>query len=167
MANTIRYTISETALGDTLVAYSDRGICALFMDSDREHMVAELSKAFPEHQLQEDASDPLALAAKVGQVIADPKVDIEVPLDMHGSTFQKRVWQALCAIPPGQTRSYTQVAETLAMPKGARAVARACATNLISVLVPCHRVVGKKGALSGYRWGLSRKSKLLALEGAR
>ena len=164
---TIHYTAVPTSLGLLLVAVTERGVCSVSLGEDESALVAALRAEFPAAELARasDTRDRLvdAVVAHVeGRAGAD-----ELPLDVRATAFQWQVWRALQRIPEGATRSYQAVAEELGRPTAARAVARACASNRIAVLIPCHRVVRGDGALGGYRWGIARKAALLAREGAR
>lgn len=164
---TIHYTAVPTSLGLLLVAVTERGVCSVSLGEDESALVDALRAEFPAAELARasDTRDRLvdAVVAHVeGRASAD-----ELPLDVRATAFQWQVWRALQRIPEGATRSYQAVAEELGRPTAARAVARACASNRIAVLIPCHRVVRGNGALGGYRWGIARKAALLAREGAR
>lgn len=165
----IRYTLVDTALGRALVAVTERGVCAVELGDDDAALAAGLVREFPRARIERvDAGRDEYLGPLLAQVVAalaGSAVD-GVPLDVVGTAFQRRVWQALLAIPSGETRSYAEVAQLLGQPRGARAVARACAGNRLAVLVPCHRVLRGDGSLGGYRWGLPRKQALLASERA-
>ena len=161
---TIHYTAVPTSLGLLLVAVTERGVCSVSLGDDEAALVDALRAEFPAAELARttDASDRLVdsvVAHVEGRASAD-----ELPLDVRATAFQWQVWRALQRIPEGATRSYQAVAEELGRPTAARAVARACASNRIAVLIPCHRVVRGDGALGGYRWGLARKAALLARE---
>lgn len=163
----IHYTAVPTALGLLLVAVTARGICSVSLGDDEEVLVEKLRAEYPGAQLARttDARDRLVdtvVAHVEGRTIAH-----DLPLDVRATTFQWQVWRALQNIPEGATRSYQAVAMELGRPSAARAVARACASNRIAVLIPCHRVVRGDGELGGYRWGVARKAALLAREGAR
>lgn len=163
----IDYHTAACSLGRVLVAATERGLCAVLLGDDDGTLVDELAQRFP--QAARRAGDAV-FAARVRDVVAcvdDEAGDPRLPLDVRGTVFQQRVWQALTRIPRGRTIDYAGLAAELGMPRGARAVAAACAANPIAVLVPCHRVVRGDGALAGYRWGLARKQALLAREGAR
>ena len=152
-------------LGWVLVAATGRGVCAVLLGDDAAELRAELGRRFPAASLMEDGS--LAEHCElVFAALAPGSAARELPLDLRGTAFQARVWAALRAIPHGETRSYAQVAASLGNAKAVRAVARACAQNPVALVVPCHRVVGSNGALTGYRWGLERKKTLLAREAA-
>jgi AraC family transcriptional regulator of adaptative response/methylated-DNA-[protein]-cysteine methyltransferase len=161
---TIRYTIAGSPLGRILVAATERGVCAIaFAETDAE-LQAGLERDFARATLERD-DDALAenLAAVLDRLRESP-VSRVLPLDVRATAFQRRVWEALREIPRGETRSYGEVAQSIGQPTAVRAVARACGQNPVAVVVPCHRVIGKDGAITGYRWGVERKRKLLALE---
>lgn len=162
----IRYTILETRLGQTLIAATERGICAIALAEKEGQLETELQNEFPAADLKRvDAGRDEFLAPKVSAVVdflAGKKS--QVSLELMGTAFQQRVWQTLMKIPPGETLSYAQLAEKLNMPKAARAVANACAKNKCAVVVPCHRIIRNDGSLGGYRWGLPLKEKILAGE---
>lgn len=166
----IRWSGVDTALGRALVAVTERGVCAVLLGEDEARLEAELRAEFPRASLQRvDAGRDEFLAPRV-RAVADALAQRsgQVPVELIGTAFQRRVWEALMRIPAGETTSYARLAESLGMPRGARAVARACAGNRVAVLVPCHRVVRGDGSLGGYRWGLPRKQALLEAErGAR
>jgi AraC family transcriptional regulator of adaptative response/methylated-DNA-[protein]-cysteine methyltransferase len=161
----IRFAVGECSLGTILVATSDKGVCAILLGDDPEALARDLQDRFPNAHLI-GGGDIAQLAAKVVEFVDDPARDLGVPLDVRGTAFQQRVWQALRGIPAGETASYTDVAKRIGAPKSVRAVARACASNPIAVAIPCHRVVRSDGGLSGYRWGVERKRVLLAREAA-
>lgn len=160
----IRHALDRCSLGLVLVAQSERGICAIALGDDPQALVRDLQARFPQATLiAEDA----ALAAVLGQVVAlieTPGAGLDLPLDLRGTGFQQRVWQALRGIRPGQTVSYAELARRIGAPGSARAVAGACAANPVAVAVPCHRVLRGDGSLSGYRWGMTRKRALLDRE---
>ncbi|GLK91895.1 bifunctional DNA-binding transcriptional regulator/O6-methylguanine-DNA methyltransferase Ada [Pseudomonas turukhanskensis] len=160
----IRYAIGRCSLGDLLVAQSDRGICAILFGESVEALNDDLQRRFPRATL---VPGDAAFTQTLDEVIAfveAPAKGLDLPLDIRGTVFQQRVWQALQAITPGKTASYREVAERIGMPSAVRAVAGACAANALAVAVPCHRVVRSDGALSGYRWGVERKRVLLEKE---
>jgi AraC family transcriptional regulator of adaptative response/methylated-DNA-[protein]-cysteine methyltransferase len=160
----IRFAIGECSLGAILVARSERGVCAILMGDDPDALARELQDRFPKANLiGGDAQFERQVAQVVGFVEA-PGAGLDLPLDVRGTAFQKRVWQALRRIPAGKTVSYTELAKRIGAPKSVRAVAGACAANPIAVAIPCHRVVRNDGGLSGYRWGVERKRALLARE---
>jgi AraC family transcriptional regulator of adaptative response/methylated-DNA-[protein]-cysteine methyltransferase len=164
---TIHYTAVPTTLGLLLVAVTERGVCSVSLGDDEGALVEALRAEFPAAELarSSDARDRL-VDAVVAHVEGRAGTD-DLPLDVRATAFQWQVWRALQRIPEGATRSYQAVAEELGRPTAARAVARACASNRIAVLIPCHRVVRGDGALGGYRWGIARKAALLSREGAR
>jgi AraC family transcriptional regulator of adaptative response/methylated-DNA-[protein]-cysteine methyltransferase len=160
----IKYTIGESSLGLVLIAASDKGVCAIFFGDEPAGLTADLNKQFPQARLVGD--DPVfqELAAKVIALVENPRAELGLPLDIRGTAFQHRVWQALRRIPPGSTASYADIAKAIGAPKAVRAVARACGSNSIAVAIPCHRVIGSDGSLTGYRGGLARKRALLNRE---
>ena len=162
----IRYTILETRLGKTLIAATERGICAIALGEKENKLEKELQDEFPAANLKRvDAGRDDFIAPKVTAVVdyLSGKKS-RVSLELMGTAFQQRVWQALMKIPSGKTLSYAQLAEKLDMPKAARAVASACAKNKCAVVVPCHRIIRGDGSLGGYRWGLPLKEKILVSE---
>lgn len=162
---TIRFAVGECSLGAILVAASDRGICAISLGDDPDALARDLQDRFPNADLiGGDAGFEAEVARVVGFVEA-PELELGLPLDIRGTAFQKRVWQALRAIPPGETATYAEIAERIGAPRAVRAVAGACAANKLAVAIPCHRVVRADGGLSGYRWGVERKRMLLEREG--
>ncbi len=160
----IRFAVGACSLGAILVAATDKGVCAIAFGEDPAVLVRELQDRFPKAELAGgDAAFEATVARVVGAVEA-PGLGLDLPLDIRGTAFQQRVWQALRAIPPGQTASYAQIAAALGMPAAVRAVAGACAANTLALAIPCHRVIRADGALSGYRWGVERKATLLERE---
>jgi AraC family transcriptional regulator, regulatory protein of adaptative response / methylated-DNA-[protein]-cysteine methyltransferase len=159
----IGYAIGSSPLGQLLVAATEKGLCAVLMASSEKQAADELHQMFPNADLQPCPDLGPMLEQVVSQLTEHPAA-CDLPLDLRATAFQMRVWQALRTIPRGQTLTYTQLAEKIGQPTAVRAVARACATNPASVVVPCHRVVGTDGKLHGYRWGLHRKQKLLEIE---
>ncbi|MBP6096685.1 MAG: bifunctional DNA-binding transcriptional regulator/O6-methylguanine-DNA methyltransferase Ada [Methyloversatilis sp.] len=160
----IRFALGQCSLGAILVAESPRGVCAIALGDDPDALLRDLQDRFPCARLiGADAAFEERVAQVVGFIEA-PRIGLGLPLDLRGTAFQQRVWQALRDIPPGHTLSYTELAARIAMPKAVRAVASACAANTLAVAIPCHRVVRSDGALSGYRWGVGRKRALLARE---
>lgn len=158
------FAVGQCKLGHILVAESARGICAILLGDDPDALVQSLQQRFPHAALQgADAEFELRIATIVGFVDA-PETGLNLPLDIRGTAFQQRVWQALRDIPLGSTASYSQIAEKIGAPKAVRAVAGACAANWLAVAIPCHRVVKNDGQLSGYRWGVERKKALLDQE---
>lgn len=164
----IRWSLARTALGTALVATTERGVCMVELGDDAAALEAKLRAEFPQAQLERvDAGRDEFLAPRLRAVADTLGGQAQaVPVDLLGTAFQKKVWDALMKIPAGQTRSYAQVAESIGAPGSARAVARACAGNRVAVVVPCHRVVRGDGSLGGYRWGLPLKEKLLQRERA-
>jgi AraC family transcriptional regulator, regulatory protein of adaptative response / methylated-DNA-[protein]-cysteine methyltransferase len=160
----IRFAVGECSLGSILVAQSDKGVCAILLGDDPEALVHDLEDRFPRANLVGGDAGFEATIAKVVGFIDAPAIGLDLPLDMRGTAFQRRVWQALRGIPAGTTTSYGEVAERIGAPKAVRAVAQACAANRIAVAIPCHRVVRRDGDLSGYRWGIERKRALLERE---
>jgi AraC family transcriptional regulator of adaptative response/methylated-DNA-[protein]-cysteine methyltransferase len=164
-ANTeIRFAIGECSLGSILVAQSERGVCAILLGDDPNALIRELQDKFPRADLIGGDEGFERLVAKVVGFIEAPALGLDLPLDVRGTAFQQRVWQALREIPVGSTASYTAIAERIGSPTSVRAVAQACAANALAVVIPCHRVVRNDGALSGYRWGVERKRVLLERE---
>ena len=166
MGETIRFAVGEASLGAVLVAATDRGVCCIMLGDDADALVRELQDRFPRAKLiGGDANFERTVASVVGLVEA-PGGHFDLPLDIRGTAFQQQVWQALRAIPPGETATYTEIARAIGQPKAVRAVAGACAANPLAVAIPCHRVVRADGDLSGYRWGVERKRKLIDTEAA-
>ncbi|MDX5373971.1 MAG: bifunctional DNA-binding transcriptional regulator/O6-methylguanine-DNA methyltransferase Ada [Pseudomonadaceae bacterium] len=161
---TLRYAIADCPLGLLLLAASERGVCALLFGDDEGELEAELQQRFAAAELKRDQRGLRDWLREAIQQVQEPSRAAGLPLDLRGSAFQQRVWQALREIPPGQTRRYGELAAQLG--SHPRAVARACASNPLGLLVPCHRVIGADGALTGYRWGVARKAALLEQEGA-
>lgn len=160
----IRFAVGECSLGDILVAATERGVCAILLGDDPDALTRDLQDRFPRAELiGGDAGFEQLVAQVVGWVEA-PKLGLDLPLDVRGTAFQQRVWQALLDIPAGMTASYTEIAERIGAPRAVRAVAGACAANALAIAIPCHRVVRTDGALSGYRWGVERKRALLDRE---
>jgi AraC family transcriptional regulator of adaptative response/methylated-DNA-[protein]-cysteine methyltransferase len=162
----IRFAVGECSLGSILVAATDKGICAIQFGDDPDALVRDLQDRFPKALLVGGDGRFEHLVAEVVGLVEAPAQGLDLPLDLRGTAFQQRVWQALRAIPIGSTASYAEVAERIGQPKAVRAVAQACGANPIAVAIPCHRVVRTDGAPSGYRWGAERKRTLLAREKA-
>jgi len=160
----IRFAVGETSLGSILVAQSDRGVCAILMGDDPDQLVRELQDRFAHARLVGGDAGFEQLVAKVVGMVEAPGLGVDLPLDVRGTAFQQRVWQALREIPAGETASYTDIAKRIGAPKSVRAVAQACAANPLAVAIPCHRVVRTDGGLAGYRWGVERKRALLERE---
>lgn len=164
---TIAYDIVDCPLGRALLAATPRGICAVeFGDSDRT-LAAGLSARYPRASIRRDPGLLRRAGAHLRRIFGGKPADPSIPLDVRATAFQARVWEELRAIPAGATRSYSEIARRIGRPGAARAVARACASNSIALLIPCHRAVGADGALSGYRWGVARKQELLTRERRR
>ena len=162
----IRFAVGECSLGSILVAATERGVCAILLGDEPEKLVRELQDRFPRAQFLGGDRTFERLVAKVIGFVEAPRLGFELPLDVRGTAFQQRVWQALRQIPAGVTATYTDIAARIGAPRAVRAVGRACASNAIAVAIPCHRVVRNDGALSGYRWGVERKRRLLEREAA-
>ncbi|SMF65632.1 DNA-O6-methylguanine--protein-cysteine S-methyltransferase /Transcriptional regulator Ada [Tistlia consotensis] len=162
----IRFAVGECSLGSILVACSAKGVCAILLGDDPDALARELQDRFPKAELIGGDPDFEALVARVIGFVEAPGLGLDLPLDVRGTAFQRRVWQALREIPAGSTASYAEIAERIGDPKAVRAVAGACAANSLAVAIPCHRVVRTDGALSGYRWGVERKRRLLERESA-
>lgn len=161
---TIRFALGQCTLGALLVAQSERGICAIALGDDPEQLLRDLEDRFPKAELVGGDRAFEQLVAQVVGFVEAPATGLNLPLDVRGTAFQERVWQALRDIPAGATASYTDIAQRIGAPKAVRAVARACAANPLAVAIPCHRVVRRDGEPSGYRWGLARKRELLRRE---
>jgi AraC family transcriptional regulator of adaptative response/methylated-DNA-[protein]-cysteine methyltransferase len=162
----IRFAVGECSLGAILVAASAKGVCAIMFGDDPAALVDELQDRFAKAKLIGGDSGFEKLVAKVVGFVEAPQLGLDLPLDVRGTAFQQRVWQALRKIPAGETASYADIAKRIGKPTAMRAVAQACAANKLAVAIPCHRVVRNDGALSGYRWGVARKEALLAREKA-
>ena len=158
------YTIAKSPLGKVLVAATERGVSAVYLGDHENKLVSELRDEYPRAEITAASSGFELWVKEVLLRIEGRPPHSELPLDLQATAFQRRVWKELQRIPRGRTRTYSQVARFLGQPKAVRAVARACATNPVSIVVPCHRVIREDGALAGYRWGLSRKEQLLASE---
>lgn len=161
---TIRFAVGECSLGSILVAQSDRGICAILMGDDPDALARDLQDTFPKAELIGGDRDFEDTVARVVGLIEAPSIGLDLPLDVRGTAFQERVWQALREVPPGSTTSYTEIAARIGAPRAIRAVAQACAANHVAVAIPCHRVIRRDGNTSGYRWGVERKRALLERE---
>jgi AraC family transcriptional regulator, regulatory protein of adaptative response / methylated-DNA-[protein]-cysteine methyltransferase len=164
-ANTaIRFAVGECSLGSILVAASARGVCAILLGDDPDALARDLQDRFPRADLIGGDAAFERLVARVVGFVEAPGLGLDLPLDVRGTAFQQRVWQALSHIPVGSTVSYAAVAKQIGSPNAVRAVAQACAANALAVAIPCHRVVKNDGGLSGYRWGVERKRALLDRE---
>jgi AraC family transcriptional regulator of adaptative response/methylated-DNA-[protein]-cysteine methyltransferase len=162
----IRFAVGDSFLGKVLVAATDRGICAIDLGDSDEILIRDLRARFPQADLSRGDPEFAGWVGKVAAFIDAPAKGLDLPLDVQGTAFQRRVWSALHAIPPGSVRSYTEIAGKIGKPNAVRAVAHACASNRIAVAVPCHRVLRRDGGLGGYRWGIERKRALLDREAA-
>jgi AraC family transcriptional regulator, regulatory protein of adaptative response / methylated-DNA-[protein]-cysteine methyltransferase len=162
----IHAAFADSAFGRLLVGATRKGVCFIGFGEPDETLLGDLQQRFPQAAMVTDDAGLAETVAAVLRFIEEPRQALALPLDLRGTAFQQRVWQALARIPPGETRSYTEVATMLGEPRAARAVARSCATNPVPLAVPCHRVVGKGGRLGGYRWGAARKKALLEREAA-
>ena len=165
-ATEIRFAVGECSLGSILVARTAKGICAILLGDDPDALLRDLQDRFPKATLVGGDAGFERLVSQVVGFVDAPAAGLNLPLDIRGTSFQQRVWQALREIPPGSTATYAEIAARLGSPHGARAVAQACAANPLAVAIPCHRVIRTDGAMSGYRWGLERKRQLLARERA-
>jgi AraC family transcriptional regulator of adaptative response/methylated-DNA-[protein]-cysteine methyltransferase len=163
----IRFAVGECSLGSILVARSERGVCAILLGDDPDALVRDLQDRFPRARLVGGDAKFEAVVAKVVGFVEAPALGLELPLDVRGTAFQQRVWNALRAIPPGTTATYAEIARRIGAPSAIRAVGRACADNALAVAIPCHRVVRTDGGLAGYRWGVERKRTLLTREAAK
>jgi AraC family transcriptional regulator of adaptative response/methylated-DNA-[protein]-cysteine methyltransferase len=160
----IGWTTARSPLGLLLIATTARGVCAVYLGDSESELLVALEAEFPRAELTRGVAQDDWVAAAVA--VASGQAVEDVPLDLQGTAFQQRVWQTLRAIPRGETRTYAQLASMIGQPSAVRAAARACATNKVSLLVPCHRVVGSNASLTGYRWGVERKRRLIELERA-
>ena len=161
---TIHYAATPTPIGFVLVAATEKGICRIAFGDDAATLTAALTADFANAQCMEDKAAVAPFAAQIDAYLHGRRERFDLPLDIAATAFQQRVWDALQRIPYGETRSYTQIAETLGAPRAVRAVASACASNPVALAIPCHRVVQKGGSLAGYRWGLERKAALIDAE---
>lgn len=167
-ANTdIHFAVGECSLGAILAAQSERGVCAILIGDDPDQLLRELQHQFRNANLIGADSGYEGLVAKVVGLLDRPEAGLNLPLDIRGTVFQQRVWNALMQIPVGTTATYAEIAERIGKPKAYRAVARACGANVLAVAIPCHRVIRNDGGVSGYRWGVERKRTLLEREAAQ
>ena len=162
----IGYAVANTSLGKVLVGATDRGVSVVYLGEREGSLVEALRKEYPKAEIVRASGESEGWLKEIVRRVEGNAPSVDLPLDVQATAFQRRVWQELQKIPRGATRTYTQVARALGKPRSVRAVARACATNPVSILVPCHRVIRSDGNLAGYRWGLQRKQKLLEREGA-
>lgn len=160
----ITFALGQCSLGAILVARSGRGLCAIALGDDPDALLRELQDRFTRAELVGGDVAFEQLVAQVVGFIEQPAIGLDLPLDIRGTAFQQRVWEALRKVPVGATASYAQIAARIGSPKAVRAVAQACAANTLAVAIPCHRVVRSDGALAGYRWGVERKRSLLQRE---
>lgn len=163
----IKFAVGQTSLGAMLVASTRKGVAAILLGDDPDALVRDLQDRFPKARLIGADRDYEALVAQVVGLIEAPRIGHDLPLDVRGTAFQKRVWKALQEVPAGTTVSYTEIAQRIGAPKSARAVAAACAANKLAVAIPCHRVVRNDGARSGYAWGVERKRRLIEREASQ
>jgi AraC family transcriptional regulator of adaptative response/methylated-DNA-[protein]-cysteine methyltransferase len=162
----IRFAVGECSLGSILVAATARGVCAILLGDDPEELAHDLERRFPRARLIGADARFEQVVAKVVGLVEHPGVGTELPLDIRGTVFQQRVWQALRRIPAGARATYAEIARAVGAPTAIRAVAQACAANALAVAIPCHRVIRQDGDLAGYRWGVERKRALLDREAA-
>jgi len=160
----IAFATGTSILGTVLVARSARGVCAVLIGSEAGELTADLAARFPQNRLVRNDPRLDSDLERVRRFIETPARGLDLELDVHGTPFQRRVWDALCAIPVGRTVTYAALARRIGEPESVRAVANACAANAIALAIPCHRVIRSNGTLSGYRWGVERKRALLARE---
>jgi AraC family transcriptional regulator of adaptative response/methylated-DNA-[protein]-cysteine methyltransferase len=163
---TLRFAVGQSALGAVLVAASAKGVAAILLGDDPAALVREVQDLFPKAEFVGGDAGFEALVARVVGFVEQPRLGLDLPLDVRGAAFRQRVWQALRQVGPGETVSYAEIARRIGAPKAMRAVAGACAANRLAVAIPCHRVVRQDGALGGYRWGVERKRALIAAEAA-
>ena len=161
---TIRTALADCPFGRLLVGATETGVCFLGFAEPDDALLGDLLRRFPRATLVRDDAGLAATVRTVLDFIEEPKVALDLPLDLRGTAFQVRVWEALRKIPPGETRSYGELASMIGAPRSVRAVARSCATNPVSLAVPCHRIISSDGDLTGYRWGVPRKKALLEKE---
>jgi AraC family transcriptional regulator, regulatory protein of adaptative response / methylated-DNA-[protein]-cysteine methyltransferase len=160
----IRFAVGESWLGPILVAASDKGVCAILLGDDPDALARQLQDSFPNAEIIGGDADFERLVATVVGFVENPSIGLDLPLDIRGTAFQQRVWEALRRIPFGSTASYAEIAQRIGEPQAVRAVAQACGANSLAVAIPCHRVIRTDGDLSGYRWGVKRKEQLLRRE---
>jgi AraC family transcriptional regulator, regulatory protein of adaptative response / methylated-DNA-[protein]-cysteine methyltransferase len=163
---TVRTALADCPFGRLLVGATESGVCFIGFAEPDDALMGDLRRRFPKARIVQDDAALTGTVEAVIDFIEEPKAALSLPLDLRGTAFQLRVWEALRQIPPGETRSYAELARMVGNPAAIRAVARSCATNPVSLAVPCHRVVGSDGDLTGYRWGVPRKRALLARERA-
>jgi AraC family transcriptional regulator of adaptative response/methylated-DNA-[protein]-cysteine methyltransferase len=163
----IYYALAETPLGHLLVAATDKGVCSVMLGDSDASLRANLLKEFPAAEIRHDEKPLRSPLKAIVEHLKNKSPNIDLPLDIQATAFQRQVWEQLRAIPYGQTHSYSEVAKAIGQQKAVRAVARACATNPVALVIPCHRVIREDRSLGGYRWGLERKKKLLAREAGK
>ncbi len=163
-AMTIFFALDKCSLGTILVAQSEKGICAVLLGDEPQYLLDDLQQRFPSAELIMGNSAFQTTVMQIMRAVEQPQLKVDLPLDIRGTVFQQQVWKTLRQIPAGETRSYAEIAKAIGSPKAVRAVAGACAANTLAVIIPCHRVVRSDGNLSGYRWGIERKQKLLQTE---
>jgi AraC family transcriptional regulator of adaptative response/methylated-DNA-[protein]-cysteine methyltransferase len=162
----IRFALRPFSLGTALVAFSDKGVAAILMGSDRDALIGELAGIFPRAHLIADAAGLEDVLAQVVAFLEAPQEGLDFPLDIRGSAQEQAIWRALRNVPSGQTVTYGQMAKALPLPATAQEVGAACAANVLAVAIPCHRVLKADGSIAGYRWGVRRKRALLLSEAA-
>jgi len=160
----INYTIADSDMGRMLVARTQRGVCAVTFGDDDAMLAENLEKEYPRAKIDRDEKSLKKSVGAVMQYLAGKDKKLDLPVDVQATAFQMQVWELLKQIPYGETRSYTEIAEQLGDKRKVRAVAQACARNRVALVIPCHRVIAGDGKLSGYRWGIERKKKLLESE---
>jgi AraC family transcriptional regulator of adaptative response/methylated-DNA-[protein]-cysteine methyltransferase len=160
----IRTAFADCPFGRLLVGATDKGVCFIGFAEPDDSLMSDLRRRFPKATIATDDAGLAATVLAVVDFLREPKQALDLPLDLRGTAFQQRVWRTLCTIPAGETRTYAQLAGMAGNPKAIRAVARSCATNPVALAVPCHRVIGSDGGLTGYRWGVPRKQALLEQE---
>jgi AraC family transcriptional regulator of adaptative response/methylated-DNA-[protein]-cysteine methyltransferase len=162
----IRFAVGQASLGAVLVAATKKGVCAILLGDDPDALVRDLQDRFPRAEFEGGNPEFERMVAEVVGLVEAPAQRLDLPLDIRGTAFQQKVWAALSAIPPGKTATYKEIARAIGQPKAVRAVAQACGANPLAIAIPCHRVVRSDGDLSGYRWGVERKRKLIDREAA-
>ncbi len=162
----INYAVAKTSLGHLLVAATSKGVCSVMLGDSEAELRDDLSREFPAAEIRRDEKPLTASVTAIVQHLENKSPRLDLPLDIRATAFQRQVWEQLRAIPYGETYSYSEVAKAIGQDKAVRAVARACATNPVALVIPCHRVIREDKSLGGYRWGIERKKKLLATEKA-
>ncbi|MET0845507.1 MAG: methylated-DNA--[protein]-cysteine S-methyltransferase [Pseudomonas sp.] len=163
-SSSIRYISGTSSLGVLLLAFSTEGLCALLLGDDLITLEHDLARRFPDQPTAQIDESLMPALEQTLRHLEDPRITVDLPLDLTGSVFQRRVWKMLQQIPAGETASYRDIAQRLGQPGAFRAVANACGANPVAVIVPCHRVLRQDGTLGGYRWGVERKRQLLDRE---